>query len=641
MEEEYRASGAGKVFKAPQPELTDEEKKQQIDMEKERYLKDPDQEDLSQQVNYSEEIDVESLTNLQKQRQDAKENEEFDKTVAGGTLEDLRKGVEIKKRLGMVFSRLEKPIQFASEFAYNVWEDTKKFEDPRNPLNLGSNVGAVGARGIESWLTVDADNFQELGFELVEKTLDYRKGLAGSIVGEIPIVKENLARLGNTLNRLKKQWQPVQTVQNLDGTLSIVDDSIDGAKPLMSKGDTSVGAGESPLPKVRTGKSQKLTIEEKLAQRKSIFEGAAITNVEELDRTAAALVQRRGGTLSGIEFKKWNEEAIKDLQKTYKHITAGELNAHHNNIVKSGVALHEGRTGPESSLIESWLINKGVASGDSPLNNNLIPEQVHGLVHKWLNERIGSKYLTGLIGELNSPLRKRWESLPIDHPDVKKVVEQYADYVNGATERTAELMQAYYQIWGPESKITEEALDIILKKLNITELEYSQLVKPGLSGKDARMFAQGYGPKKIEVTWADGVTETMYERLSREINDDPVFAAQLDELNAKQVKVGDFSNEPTSPTPAQIRRQNWAREIEDLEYEKSVGKLSKVEKQRLEELRNLMFYGQGLPLLRNIRYGSGPFKGTQNLTEQFNPRNPKIQKTIKKSNKNNQGKLDI
>ena len=56
MEEEYGASGAGKVFKAPQPELTDEEKKQQIDMEKERYLQDPDQEDLSQQVNYSEKV---------------------------------------------------------------------------------------------------------------------------------------------------------------------------------------------------------------------------------------------------------------------------------------------------------------------------------------------------------------------------------------------------------------------------------------------------------------------------------------------------------------------------------------------------------------------------------------------------------
>ena len=46
-------------------------------------------------------IDIESLTNLQKQRRLAKENEEFDKTVAGGTLEDLRKGGDIKKKTAL------------------------------------------------------------------------------------------------------------------------------------------------------------------------------------------------------------------------------------------------------------------------------------------------------------------------------------------------------------------------------------------------------------------------------------------------------------------------------------------------------------------------------------------------------------
>ena len=133
--------------------------------------------------------------------------------------------------LNTIRSRLEKPIEFGS----NVWQDTKEWAPW---YDLGGQVGALGARGIESYLTVDADNFQEFSFELLQKTLDYRKGVAGSIIGEIPIVKENLTRLGNTLNRLKKQWQPVQ---NLDGTLSIVDDSIDdlakqSAQPLMSKG---------------------------------------------------------------------------------------------------------------------------------------------------------------------------------------------------------------------------------------------------------------------------------------------------------------------------------------------------------------------------------------------------------------------
>ena len=99
--------------------------------------------------------------------------------------------------LNTIRSRLEKPIEFGS----NVWQDTKEWAPW---YDVGGNIGALGARGIESWLTVDADNFQELGFELVQKTLDYRKGLAGEIVGEIPIVKENLAKLGNTLNRLRK-----------------------------------------------------------------------------------------------------------------------------------------------------------------------------------------------------------------------------------------------------------------------------------------------------------------------------------------------------------------------------------------------------------------------------------------------------
>jgi len=342
----------------------------------------------------------------------------------------------------------------------------------------------------------------------------------------------------------------------------------------------------------RTGKVSKSDV----PLKKSIYEGAAITNVEELDRAAAALVQRRIGTLSGAEFNKWTKEATADLQQTYKHITSGELNAHHNNIVKSGVSLHEGRTGPESMLIESWLLNKGVASGNNPLNNNLIPEQVHGLVHKWMNERVGKKYLTGLIGELNSPERKQWEQLPIDHPDVKKVVEQYADYVNGATERTAELMQAYYQIWGPESQITTSTLEELYTKLGINELEYNQLIKPGLSGKDARMFAQGYGPKKIKITWADGTTESIYERLLDELNNDPQLAAKIDALNRPQVKVGDFSNEPASLTPAQQRVKRWNDEYEELTSMKREGiKLTRTEKNRMKELKGLIYYQPDIP----------------------------------------------
>jgi len=43
--------------------------------------------------------DIEELTVKQKQLRDAQENKEFDETVAGGSLEDLRKGVDLRKKI--------------------------------------------------------------------------------------------------------------------------------------------------------------------------------------------------------------------------------------------------------------------------------------------------------------------------------------------------------------------------------------------------------------------------------------------------------------------------------------------------------------------------------------------------------------
>tara|TARA_R100001082_G_C4361650_1_gene159661 strand:- start:48 stop:1814 length:1767 start_codon:yes stop_codon:yes gene_type:complete len=373
-----------------------------------------------------------------------------------------------------------------------------------------------------------------------------------------------------------------------------------------------------------------------------IFKGR-FNRVEELDRAIAALIQSRTGPKTNPDkaFRIFAKEATEDLKKSYRALSSGELNNHHSNVIKSGVSLHEGRDEVESMIIESWLANKAIASGDDPLNNHLIPVQVHGLIHQWLNKELGSKYLTEILGPLNSAKRRRWENLPIEHPEVRRLVELYAEKLHGATNRTAELMQAYYKIWGPESKITTLKLSEITKRLGITELEYDQLVKPGLSRKDSLAYAKGYGPKKVKITWKDGTTETVQQRLAEEFQNDSRLQAQIDQLNARQVKIGDFSNELTSPTPAQIRRQGWAKEIEVLEELKSFRKLSRVEKKRLKELRELFSYGEGLPLLRGLVYGRGPFRNTEGITEQFNPRNPKIKKAVKKKKNNDQGTLNL
>ena len=334
----------------------------------------------------------------------------------------------------------------------------------------------------------------------------------------------------------------------------------------------------------------------------TIFEGR-FQNVNELDRVTSGLVQNRKTTPRGSGFLKWYKAATEYLKKVYRSMSSGEINDHHSNILKSGISLHENRDENESLIIKGWFVEDSIYSGDDPLNNHSIPEQVHGLVHKWLNERIGRQYLTKLLGPPGSALRTRWENLPIDHPDVKSVVKQYAEYVNGATMRTAELMQAYYKIWGPNSQITTEQLDLIYDKLGISELEYDQLIKPGLSRKDAIAYRKQYG-SRVKYTWADGYTESIYERLLREIDEDPKLGAQIDKLNEEAPKIGDFSNEPDSPTPAERRRSRWKDEIDELTDIKNKAKqglarrLTKEERARLRELINLYYYGGENPLFR-------------------------------------------
>ena len=78
-------------------------------------------------------------------------------------------------------------------FAQKIWEDTKEFKDGRNPLNWGHNVGAVGARGVESFFTFDAENPRELSMELVEKAMG-KRGIHYSIAKEVPGLKPILVK---------------------------------------------------------------------------------------------------------------------------------------------------------------------------------------------------------------------------------------------------------------------------------------------------------------------------------------------------------------------------------------------------------------------------------------------------------------
>ena len=141
-----------------------------------------------------EEIDVESLTNLQKQRQDAQKNKEFDDAVAGGTLEDLREGVKIRQKEKLLGSQLLDNIQgkigeAGSAIMEAAQEDPDTWTDDAIRIGLGGvrNVGTVlSAPGIKQGLQlIGAPAYyvgRGLGYGLEKAGVDPRYG---HILGEV------------------------------------------------------------------------------------------------------------------------------------------------------------------------------------------------------------------------------------------------------------------------------------------------------------------------------------------------------------------------------------------------------------------------------------------------------------------------
>jgi len=254
----------------------------------------------------SKEIDVESLTNLQKQKEDAKKWKKFDDAVAGAkSKEDLIEAGKIRKdieeRLGNNWVSLS---TLALETFIGIGADVTTpalLATPLAPLYYPLNYSiGYGANILGQWLRGEeikqgrayaAGAFQTIPLGTAAKGVKgiaraTVKGGVGSIVGEQVAVgiDENrvltpqevgyagafggafggisksaldnvdITGLRNTLNRLSKKRQ---VIVNLDGTLSIADDSIDGSKPLMSKGSGGGSGG-----KITDLNADKLSVDE-------------------------------------------------------------------------------------------------------------------------------------------------------------------------------------------------------------------------------------------------------------------------------------------------------------------------------------------------------------------------------------------
>ena len=349
------------------------------------------------------------------QKQDAIDNQEFDRalnpdgTFKKPTLQQLKDGVKIKK----------------------VWEDTKEF---KHWSNLPHNIGAVGARGVESFFTIDADNPKEVAFELLQKVGNPRKGLAGEIIGEIPGVKVAIRQIKKEAFDFAKRILPNgydnlryalagggELTQDATKALTSQKDDLIKTKMLMSGAREASSYSDmhwantrgsslhpgGPTGRFPRGESRKLTAE-------------LTTGIKPTPALEAKFKKQ------GINIKKAIEERIQ--------IAFGKEDIHHKGILRQ---IWESMNGLDYDHVTKsrryYQRELGFKLGSDISNATPLPELFHPMLHAVMNKRLGgsggSFTLKNLEKKFN--LAKDWKK-NTKFPQRKQIYDEVIDTIRNS-----------------------------------------------------------------------------------------------------------------------------------------------------------------------------------------------------------------
>tara|TARA_B100000902_G_scaffold389432_1_gene436583 strand:+ start:1068 stop:2600 length:1533 start_codon:yes stop_codon:yes gene_type:complete len=285
--------------------------------------------------------DIEELKVKQGQQRDKIENAPKDKAIKAsgkahkaGNITD-EEHVENLKNAPTLMESMKNAIYGISDFATDSIEDAKKFEDMRNPLNWGSNIGALGLRAIDAAIPKTP---QELQAELVELKAAGAAYPALKLAKEIPIVKKGLGKLDEaTINLRKNLLASIKGDQILlDGTILKSEQTermATGFKENIDKIPKKNRATDSEFTISKIDEFAKVT-KPKLKKYVDKFGGTDA----DLDEIFKEYVVKRQ---SGLKAKAWLNKYWKELNKG---IGAGGLKNARLQIVDDKLKLVDGRT---------------------------------------------------------------------------------------------------------------------------------------------------------------------------------------------------------------------------------------------------------------------------------------------------------
>ena len=177
--------------------------------------------------------------------EDAQKNKEFDREMGAyrrgqKNLTDearLERIKDITAKRKQLKDNLLNAITTTTNFATDSIEDAKKFEDMRNPLNWGSNIGALGIRAIDSAIPKTP---QELQAELVELKSAGAAYPALKLAKEIPMVASGIDKFDKATTAFRTNLKN-KVLASIRGDQILPDGTIvkKGSQPSAIKGSGS------------------------------------------------------------------------------------------------------------------------------------------------------------------------------------------------------------------------------------------------------------------------------------------------------------------------------------------------------------------------------------------------------------------
>ena len=197
-----------------------------------------------------EEQDIQSDIVKQKQLRDAQENQEFDREMGAYRRgqknltdeERLERMKDITAKRKQLKDNLLSAITTTTNFATDSIEDAKKFEDIRNPLNWGSNIGALGIRAIDSAIPRTP---RELMMETAQLVTSGPTGYSAmKLAKEIPMVASGIDKFDKATTAFRTNLKN-RILAAIRGDQILPDGTIvkKGSQPLMSKGSDAIDDG--------------------------------------------------------------------------------------------------------------------------------------------------------------------------------------------------------------------------------------------------------------------------------------------------------------------------------------------------------------------------------------------------------------